>query len=172
MKKVFVLFLIMAVTFVYAAELKLGKAITLKDKSTVSEILQNSDKLEGKTVLIEGTILSVCPNSGCWIEVAGEKAEEKIRVKVEDGVIIFPQESKGKLVAVEGVVEEVTAKSSCGDHEKEGKSEKADAKDKEKSGCGGCSGDKEKAEGGSCGSDKGTSSAKKYQIKGLGAVIK
>ncbi|KAF0150547.1 MAG: hypothetical protein FD143_2550 [Ignavibacteria bacterium] len=170
MKRIFVLFLIMAVTIVNAAELKLGKAITLKEKLTVSDVLQNTAKLEGKTVLIEGTILTVCTNKGCWIEVAGENTEEKIKVKVEDGVIVFPQESKGKLVTVEGVVEEVTAKNSCGDHKNEAKNDKAEVK--EKSACGGCSGDKAKAEGSSCGSDKGTASAKKYQIKGLGAVIK
>ena len=40
---------------------------------------------------------------GCWIEVKDSYSEEVIRVKVKDGDIIFPKESKNKEVLVEGV---------------------------------------------------------------------
>ena len=160
MKKYFVLFLVIAVTFVNAADLKLGKSLTLKDKSPVSKILQNPGKFAGKTVLVEGKIVDVCQESGCWIEVAGDKAGQKIKVQFEEGKVSVPKDSKGKFVSVQGVVEEITAANSCGETEKDSKvSEKKDKKECESEG----------EEGGCCGGEK---EAKAYQIKGLGAVIK
>ena len=171
MKKYFVLLLILAVTLTNAADLKLGKSITVKDKSSVSKILSNPAKFEGKTVLVEGKILEVCQDSGCWIELAGEKAGEKIKVQFEEGKVSVPKNSQGKMVSVQGIVEVVSTANSCGDHEKESKSDKVVVKDEAKSGCGGCaSAGSDEEEGGSCG-DKETT-AKAYQIKGLGAVIK
>ena len=39
------------------------------------------------------------------VEVAGEEA--KIRVKVEDDVIVFPADSKGRIIAAQGIVEAI-----------------------------------------------------------------
>jgi hypothetical protein len=172
MKKYFVLLLILAVTLTNAAELKVGKAITIKDKSSVSKILKEPAKFEGKTVLVEGKILDVCQDSGCWIELSGEKAGQKIKVQFEEGKVSVPKNSKGKFVSVQGIVEEINAANSCGDHDKESKSDKVVVKDEAKKDCGGCSGAESKEEGGSCCGDEETASAKTYQIKGLGAVIK
>lgn len=172
MKKYFVLLLILAVTLTNAADLKLGKSITVKDKSSVSNILSNPAKFEGKTVLVEGKILEVCQDSGCWIEVAGDKAGQKIKVQFEEGKVSIPKNSKGKMVSVQGIVEEVTPENSCSDdHKKESKSEKVVVKE-EADGCGGCAsasscGDEAKSD---CGD--GEKTAKVFQIKGLGAVIK
>lgn len=172
MKKYFVLLLILAVTLTNAADLKLGKSITVKDKSSVSKILSNPAKFQGKTVLIEGKILEVCQDSGCWIELAGDKAGQKIKVQFEEGKVSVPKNSKGKMVSVQGIVEEVTPENSCSDdHKKESKSEKVVVKE-EADGCGGCAsasscGDEAKSD---CGD--GEKTAKVYQIKGLGAVIK
>lgn len=173
MKKYFVLLLILAVTLTNAADLKLGKSITVKDKSSVSKILSNPAKFEGKTVLVEGKILEVCQDSGCWIELAGDKAGQKIKVQFEEGKVSVPKDSKGKMVSVQGIVEEVTPENSCSDdHKKESKSDKVIIKDDAKSDCGGCAsasscGDEAKSD---CGD--GEKTAKVYQIKGLGAVIK
>jgi hypothetical protein len=172
MKKYFVLLLILAVTLTNAADLKLGKSITLKDKSSVSKILSNPAKFEGKTVLVEGKILDVCQDSGCWIEVAGDKAGQKIKVQFEEGKVSVPKNSKGKMVSVQGIVEEVTPENSCSDdHKKESKSQKVVVKE-EADGCGGCAsasscGDEAKSD---CGDGEKTTTA--FQIKGLGAVIK
>jgi len=40
---------------------------------------------------------------GCWIEIKDSDSEQIIRVKVQDDVIIFPQDSKEKKVIVNGV---------------------------------------------------------------------
>jgi len=129
-----------------AAEEKYGKEITLKDKTPISVILESPEKFEGKTVLVEGTVAAVCEHRGCWIDIESEN--EKIKVKVEDGVIVFPTDAKGKLALVEGVVAEVKDDSCDTEHSES-------SENKESSGC--CSVEKK---------------VKNYRIEGLGALIK
>jgi hypothetical protein len=83
---------------------KYGKDITLKEKTSISDILSNPEDYLDKTVLVEGEVLDVCPMAGCWIEVASNVEGEKIKVKVKDGEIVFPEEAKGKNALVEGKV--------------------------------------------------------------------
>lgn len=84
---------------------KYGEKITLKEKTAVSSLFSNPDKYVGKTVLVEGLIVDVCEKRGCWIEISSDKEFQKIRFKVDDGVIIFPMEEKGKKVLAQGVFE-------------------------------------------------------------------
>ena len=81
-----------------------GKPLTLKVTTPISSILANPTAYEGKRVQVEGTIVEVCEERGCWIRIASDKDFEAIRFKVEDGVITFPQEAKGRLALAEGVV--------------------------------------------------------------------
>ncbi len=147
MKKLIAVLLLISVVYIHAEE-KLGKAITVKEKTSVSKILSSPEKFEGETVLVEGKILGVCEDKGCWIEIAGTKEEEKIKVKVEDGIIVFPKDSKGKTALIQGVVAPVKEEA-CSEMEM------AEKKDGAEAGC--CSKDKTK---------------KTYQIEGIGAVIK
>jgi hypothetical protein len=81
-----------------------GKALTLKEKTSISAIIKNPKAYDGKRVQVEGTIVEVCEERGCWIKIASDKPFESIRFKVEDGVITFPLDAKGKLALAEGVV--------------------------------------------------------------------
>ncbi len=81
-----------------------GKKLSLKETTKVSKILEKPESFVGKKVLINGTIVDVCSKRGCWIEVASDKPYEKIKVKVNDGEIVFPITAKGKTVTVEGEV--------------------------------------------------------------------
>ena len=83
---------------------KYGEDITLKEKTNISDILSNPEDYIDKTVLVEGEVLDVCPMAGCWIEVASNVEGDKIKVKVKDGEIVFPEEAKGKNALVEGKV--------------------------------------------------------------------
>jgi len=83
---------------------KYGKEITLKEPTRVSAILADPEKYNGKKVLVEGAVVDVCKKRGCWIRLASDKEFESIRFKVEDGVIVFPMEAKGKTARAEGVV--------------------------------------------------------------------
>jgi len=81
-----------------------GKALTLKEATPISAILKDPKAFEGKRVLVEGLIIEVCEERGCWIRIASDKAFESLRFKVDDGVMTFPQDARGKSVLAEGVV--------------------------------------------------------------------
>jgi len=81
-----------------------GKPLTLMVKTPISSILKDPKAYEGKRVQVEGTIVEVCEERGCWIRIASDKEFEAIRFKVQDGVITFPMEAKGKVALAEGVV--------------------------------------------------------------------
>lgn len=87
---------------------KFGKPLTLKDTTKISDIYAAPDKYQDKRVKVQGTILDVCTDMGCWIEIAGDKVADKdaanLRFKVDDGVIEFPVSIKGKTVVAEGVI--------------------------------------------------------------------
>jgi len=103
--KSIILFLIVLVALLQAEDTKkYGEEITLTEKTKISDIVANPQDFVGKKVLVEGTVVNVCKKRGCWIELSSDKEFESIRVKVQDGVIVFPMESKGKTAIVEGEV--------------------------------------------------------------------
>ncbi|MEN8192303.1 MAG: DUF4920 domain-containing protein [Bacteroidota bacterium] len=83
---------------------KYGEDIALTEKTKISDIVKSPQDFVGEKVLVEGTVVNVCAKRGCWIELASDKEFESIRVKVQDGVIVFPMEAKGKKALVEGEV--------------------------------------------------------------------
>lgn len=84
-----------------------GEPITLSEVTLVSTILDDPVQYLGERVLVEGMIVAVCESMGCWMEVASDVEFEKIKIKVEDGVIVFPLSARGKQALVEGIVEEL-----------------------------------------------------------------
>lgn len=132
---------------------KYGKDLTLKDVTKVSEILATPDKYEGKKLLIEGTVVAVCAKAGCWIDIASDKEMEKIRVKVNDGEIVFPMELKGQVAKVEGELYSImVTPESC---EGEGGDKKCSDEKKDE-----CKAKKAETEG-----------KKVYMLKGFGAEV-
>jgi hypothetical protein len=87
-----------------AAVKKYGKALTLKETTKVSDIYAKPEAFNGKRVKVQGPIVDVCSEKGCWIAVGSDKEFQSIRFKVDDGVIVFPMDAKGLTATVEGVV--------------------------------------------------------------------
>ena len=87
-----------------AAAKKYGKPITLKETTKVSDIYATPDAFNGKRVKVQGPIVDVCSEKGCWIAIGSDKEFQTIRFKVDDGVIVFPITLKGSNAVVEGVV--------------------------------------------------------------------
>ncbi len=86
----------------------LTKGMKLKDYTLISDILAAPDKFEGKRVLVKGPAVAVCEKRGCWVNLKSDKdAAKALRVKVEDGEIVFPMTALGKEVQAEGVVEKM-----------------------------------------------------------------
>lgn len=99
---------VLFISILWAADTKnFGEDLTLKETTAISTILESPEKYVDQKVMVEGRVLDVCKKRGCWITVSSDKDFESIMVKVEDGVIVFPQESKGKIARVEGVIEKI-----------------------------------------------------------------
>lgn len=79
-----------------------GDELALTEKTEISGILADPESYLGTTVQIEGTVVDVCPNRGCWIEISAAEPGQKMKVKVDDGVIVFPLTIKGKKAVAEG----------------------------------------------------------------------
>ena len=84
-----------------------GAGVTLPKMTQVSEIMNNPKEYVGKKVKIKGLVVDVCAKRGCWLYIAGDKPFQKIQIKVDDGVIVFPMSARGKTATVEGIVEKL-----------------------------------------------------------------
>jgi hypothetical protein len=139
---------LVAVVSAAAAEEKYGAGVTLKTATSVAALLASPKDYVGKAVRVDGVITAVCDMAGCWMEVRDENADpnaaKTIRIKVEDGKIVFPVAAKGKKASIEGVLEPVSPEMA-----REYAMDQAKAKE---------------------GSDAKTA-VPAYQIKGTGAVI-
>lgn len=93
-----------------AEEMVVGKGVQVAETTSMAKILADPDSYVGKTVRIEGRVLDVCPMKGCWMEleeVGAHGSNNRLRVKVDDGVLVFPVTAKGKLAVAEGKLEAI-----------------------------------------------------------------
>jgi hypothetical protein len=97
-----------------------GKGVNGTDRVKIADLLAKPDGYVGKVVRVEGVVSKVCEHRGCWVEIAQDGTA--MRVKVEDGAIVFPREIMGKRIAAEGVfakhVVPARAEAAKGDHPK------------------------------------------------------
>ncbi|MCH9647064.1 MAG: DUF4920 domain-containing protein [Deltaproteobacteria bacterium] len=103
-----------------------GEELVLTEATSLEEILADPESFHGKRVRVEGAVQDVCPLKGCWMDLAptvsadGSKAgggsmnsdvaptaknQSILRVKVDDGVIVFPKDAAGSSAIAEGTVE-------------------------------------------------------------------
>jgi hypothetical protein len=81
----------------------------LKEATPIKALIESPQEFVGKTIRVDGVATAVCEHMGCWMAIAPEAGEKgaAVRIKVEDGVIVFPVSAKGKKVSAEGVFEVV-----------------------------------------------------------------
>jgi len=84
-----------------AADLKLGKPLTIKEPLPIAAVLAKPADYVGKTVQVKGKITEVCEMMGCWMDLTNDEGQ-KLRIKVNDGEIEFPKDSAGKMAVAEG----------------------------------------------------------------------
>jgi hypothetical protein len=107
-----------------AAETKLGTGVSLKDATPIKALVEQPRAYVGKSVRVDGVATAVCSHMGCWLAVAAQDdpTGPTVRLKVDDGVIVFPMTAKGKMVSAEGVFEVVggtaDSKEAAGEHAK------------------------------------------------------
>ena len=109
MKALFALALISLVAPLTAGETKLGTGVSLKDVTEIKALVEQPAAYVGKTLRVDGVATAVCAHMGCWMAVAvpGDEGGATVRLKVDDGVIVFPVTAKGRKVSAEGVFEVV-----------------------------------------------------------------
>ena len=69
----------------------------------IQALVADPDAFDGRTVRVRGTITDVCPMKGCWMELR-DADDARVRIKVEDDVIVFPTDAKGLEATAHGVV--------------------------------------------------------------------
>ncbi len=80
----------------YGAEFSKGQIVSIKDA------LSRPEDYEGKTVVLEGEVSSVCEMKGCWMYVSDGVNE--IRVNFKDYSFFVPYDSPGKKVKIQGKI--------------------------------------------------------------------
>lgn len=86
----------------FAAEVKLGEPLTLKQQTAISDLVARPDGFVDKQVQVKGKVTEVCEKMGCWMQLVDPATKSAVRIKVKDGVIVFPKEAIGKMAAAEG----------------------------------------------------------------------
>jgi hypothetical protein len=84
-----------------------GEGVTLEQAVPIETLLENADDYVGKTVRVDGVITGVCKKRGCWMQVSNPETGQGVRIKVEDGVIVFPYTAMGLEASAEGVFEAI-----------------------------------------------------------------
>lgn len=100
MKAFFALFLALAACF--ASETRLGKPLTLKQAVAVDAVAAAPDKFVNKIVQVKGQVSEVCQEMGCWMMLVDPATKTSLRIKVNDGEIVFPKDAVGKNAIAEG----------------------------------------------------------------------
>jgi hypothetical protein len=92
-------------------EEKLGAGVTLRESTSIADVVKSPESFVGKTIRIDGTATAICQHMGCWMAVSESANADAptVRLKVDDGVIVFPVKAKGKAVSAQGVFERVAA---------------------------------------------------------------
>jgi hypothetical protein len=81
----------------------LGKPLKLQRQTPIDQLLQSPDRYVAKTVQVKGRVTEVCEMMGCWMRLVADSGKS-IRVKVQDGEIVFPKQAIGKLALAEGTL--------------------------------------------------------------------
>jgi hypothetical protein len=92
---------VLAAGLLSAAEIKLGKPLTVKEPMPIATLLAKPGDYVGKTVQVKGKITEVCQMMGCWMELVNGEGQN-LRIKVNDGELEFPKDAAGKIAIAEG----------------------------------------------------------------------
>jgi hypothetical protein len=96
-------------TPIAAADTTLGTGVTLDTATPIADVIARPAGFAGQTIRVEGVVTAVCEHMGCWMTLAPAGAigetPATLRLKVDDGVIVFPVSSRGKTAIAQGVIE-------------------------------------------------------------------
>ena len=141
-----------------------GEGVSLDEPVAIDVLLANPNDYVGRRVRVDGVITAVCKKRGCWMQVTDPESGNGIRIKVEDGVIVFPYTSMGREAQAEGIFEaikltpeQIEARTKAAHNHGEGAT---------------CDKDGPKSSTAGAGCDAPAINEYVYLIRGTGAVIK
>lgn len=73
-----------------------------KDAVKISDVLADPKKYENQEITVSGLVVDVCPKRGCWMLLASDKKFQTLRIKVTDGVMVFPLSARGHKASARG----------------------------------------------------------------------
>jgi hypothetical protein len=82
-----------------------GAGVTLDETTPIGTVLDRPEEFVGRTIRIEGTVTEVCAMAGCWLELRAADGERVLKVKVDDGEMVFPTSARGRRALAQGRVE-------------------------------------------------------------------
>lgn len=68
----------------------------------IGELTRAPEQFVDKKVKVTGLVDDVCPMKGCWVEILEQQSSTMLRFKVQDDVIVFPAEARGREIVAEG----------------------------------------------------------------------
>lgn len=84
-----------------------GDGVTLEQAVAIDALLEHPQDYVGTKIRVDGVITGVCKKRGCWMQVTDPDSGNGVRIKVEDGVIVFPYTAMGHEASAEGVFEAI-----------------------------------------------------------------
>jgi hypothetical protein len=73
-----------------------GSEVTMKDATTLADVIKDPKAFEGKKIKVNAEIESVCLKKGCWMNV--KDGEKKATVKFKDYKFFVPLDVDGRVV--------------------------------------------------------------------------
>ena len=96
MKRLFTVVAAILAFSLNAEELTFGDQVIKNEVTLISDILASPTQYLDKDVTVKGTIVGVCEKRGCWVDLASDARFQKLRLKVQDGEMVFPMHAKGR----------------------------------------------------------------------------
>lgn len=81
------------------------------EKVSLTDLVKTPNKWADKTVHVEGKVVAVCQNKGCWLEIGDETGTA--HVKLGGHKFFVPRTASGRQAAVEARVQPAVDKGHC-----------------------------------------------------------
>jgi len=86
--RLFLLLLILFTTPVFANIF--GSGADMDKLIAISTVLSSPENYLDKSITVKGAIVSVCSKRGCWMKLASDRKFQTLRIKVNEGDMVFP----------------------------------------------------------------------------------
>jgi hypothetical protein len=80
-----------------------GSGVDMSLLVPIDLLLSEPHKYLDQSVTVEGKVVSVCDKKGCWMMLAS--GDHRLRIKVNDGEMVFPFNAKDKTAFATGKLE-------------------------------------------------------------------